>query len=127
MNGRLTLRLSESEVLPFTLDRTAEAIGEYATELRELTDGLRKASEERERLLADRSLELAADPQQTFVAPPALDRVPFLEFAPLENAVALFEKATGGFEKARAAAIEHGLGAPSATSSTGSCALSSAG
>ena len=71
MNGRLTLRLSEAEVLPFTLDRTAEAIADYATELDELTDELRQASEERERLLADNSLVLAADPQQTFVAPPA--------------------------------------------------------
>ena len=109
VNGRLTLRLSESDVLPFTLDRTAEAIGEYAAELGELTDGLRKASEERERLLGERSLELAADPQQTFVAPPALDRVPFLEFAPLSNAVALFEKAAAEFEKARTAAVDRGL------------------
>ncbi|MDQ1347039.1 MAG: N-acetylated-alpha-linked acidic dipeptidase [Acidobacteriota bacterium] len=112
VNGRLTLRLSEAEVLPFTLDRTAEAIADYATELRDLTDELRQASEERERLLADNSLVLAADPQQTFVAPPALDRVPFLEFAPLQNAVALFVKAAGGFEAARSAAVERGLGTP---------------
>ncbi len=111
MNGRLTLRLSESDVLPFTLDRTAAAIGEYATELRELTAELRRAAEERERLLADGSLLLAADPQQTFVAPPALDRVPFLEFAPIENAVALFERAATAFEKARTAAVERGLDA----------------
>ena len=109
VNGRLTLRLSEAEVLPFTLDRTAEAIADYSTELRELTDQLRKAAEERERLLAEGSLELAADPQQTFISPPPLDRVPFLEFAPLENAVALFGKAAGDFEKARTAAVEGGL------------------
>ncbi len=109
VNGRLMLRLSEAEVLPFTLDRTAEGIGDYARELGELTDGLRKAAEERERLLADRSLELAADPQQTFVAPPALDRVPFLEFAPLQNAVALFTRATTDFEGVRSAAVERGL------------------
>ena len=109
VNGRLMLRLSEAEVLPFTLDRTAEGIGDYARELGELTDGLRKAAEERERLLADRSLELAADPQQTFVAPPALDRVPFLEFAPLQNAVALFTRAATDFEGVRSAAVERGL------------------
>ena len=109
MNGRLTLRLAEAEVLPFTLDRTAEAIAEYATELGELTDQLRKAALERARLLDDDTLALAADPQQAFISPPALDRVPFLEFAPLENAVALFEQAAGGFEKARAAAVERGL------------------
>ncbi|MBP9146820.1 MAG: M28 family peptidase [Thermoanaerobaculia bacterium] len=109
VNGRLTLRLSEADVLPFTLDRTAEAIGDYASELGELALRLRKESEERARLLADRSLELAADPRQTFVAPPALDRVPFLEFAPLHNAVELFAKATGDFEKARTEAVARGL------------------
>lgn len=111
VNGRLTLRLSEAEVLPFTLDRTAEAIAGYASELTALTDGLRAAAEERERLLADKTLELAADPQQTFVAPPPLDRVPFLEFAPLQNAVALLSRATADFEKARAEAVERGLDA----------------
>ncbi len=115
MNGRLTLRLAESDVLPFTLDRTAEAIGEYASELRELTGRLRKESDERARLLADGSLLLAADPQQTFVAPPALDRVPFLEFAPLDNAVALVERAATAFEKARTAAVERGLDAATRT------------
>jgi N-acetylated-alpha-linked acidic dipeptidase len=44
-----------------------------------------------------------------FVPPPALDRVPFLEFAPLDNAVALLAQAAGDFEKARAAAVERGL------------------
>ncbi len=111
VNGRLTLRLAEAEVLPFTLDRTAEAIGEYALEVQELADRLRQESEERARLLADNSLALAADSRQTFVAPPALDRVPFLEFAPLQNAVALFEKAADAFEKARSAAVERGLDA----------------
>ena len=109
VNGRLTLRLSEAEVLPFTLDRTAEAIADYATELQDLTHQLRQTAGERERLLVDKSLELAADPKETFVAPPALDRVPFLEFAPLQNAVALFQDATTAFEKARSAAIERGL------------------
>ncbi len=109
VNGRLTLRLSEAEILPFTLDRVAQVLGEYTTEVKELTDRLRQESDERGLLLAGRNLELAADPQLTFVAPPALDRVPFLEFAPLDNAVALFEKAAAAFESARTAAIERGL------------------
>ncbi|MEO8275236.1 MAG: transferrin receptor-like dimerization domain-containing protein [Thermoanaerobaculia bacterium] len=109
VNGRLTLRLSEATVLPFTLDRISEVLVDYSLEVRDLADHLRSEADERDRLLADRSLTLAADPQQTFVAPPALDRVPFLEFAPLQNAVLLFQKATGAFETARAAAVERGL------------------
>ena len=111
VNGRLTLRLSEAEVLPFTLDRVTQVLSDYTLEVRELADRLRKESEERGLLLAGKNFELAADPQQTFVSPPALDRVPFLEFAPLENAVALFEQATTAFESARTAAVERGLSA----------------
>ena len=110
---RLTLRLAEAEVLPLSLDRAAAAIGEYVEEVGKLTGKLRAESEERARLLADRTLELAADPRQTFVAPPALDRVPFLELAPLENAAALLVEAAARFERARAAAEERGL-APAA-------------
>ena len=56
---------------------------------------------ERARLLADRTLELAADPTETFVPPQALDRVPYLELAPLENAAALLTAAAERFETAR--------------------------
>ncbi len=106
---RLTLRLAEAEVLPFTVDRSAAAIGEYVGEVEKLAAGLRAESEERARLLADRTLELAADSRQTFVAPPPLDRVPFLDLAPLQNSAALLAEAAARFEAARAAAVERGL------------------
>ena len=109
LTSRIVLRLAEAEVVPLTLERTAEAIGEYAVEIRELTDKLRGEAEERDRLLGERSLVLAADPKQTFVPPPALDRVPILELAPLENSAALFTTSTRAFEAARAAAEARGL------------------
>jgi len=106
---RLTLRLAEADVLPFTLDRSAAAIAGYVEEVEKLTERLRAESEERARLLADRTLELAADSRQTFVPPPPLDRVPFLELAPLQNAVALLGESATRFDAARAAAVERGL------------------
>ncbi len=106
---RLSLRLAEAEVLPLTLDRAAAAIGEYVEEIEKLTVTMRRESEERARLLADRTLELAADPTKTFVPPPALDRVPFLELAPLQNSAALLDEAAKRFERARQAAVERGL------------------
>jgi N-acetylated-alpha-linked acidic dipeptidase len=106
---RLVLRLADADVLPFTLDRSAAAIGAYVEEVGKLADGLRAESEERARLLAERTLELAADSRQTFVPPPPLDRVPFLELAPLRNAAALLAESAGRFEAARTAAVERGL------------------
>jgi N-acetylated-alpha-linked acidic dipeptidase len=106
---RLTLRLAEAEELPFALERTGAAIRGYVDEIEQLAARMRKQSEERARLLADHTLELAADPTETFVPPPALDRVPYLELAPLQNAAALFAEATDRFERAREAAVERGL------------------
>jgi N-acetylated-alpha-linked acidic dipeptidase len=107
--GRITLRLAESEILPMTLDRTAEVVGDYAIEVEELADRMRRESEARALLLDERALELAADPRLTFVAPPRLDRVPHLEFAPLRNAAALLAASADRFETARTAAEARGL------------------
>ncbi len=109
LGSRLLLRLSEAEVLPFTLDRAAAAISDYTDDLKKVTEKLRGESAERERLLADRTLELAADPTRTFVPPPALDRVPFLEFAPLRNAADMLRASADRFEASRDAAIARGL------------------
>jgi N-acetylated-alpha-linked acidic dipeptidase len=110
--GRVALRLSEADVVPLTLDRSAEVIAGYAHEVKELADRMRQESEERGRLLDERTLELAADPNEKFVAPPRLDRVPFLEFAKLRNAATLLAESAAAFEAARAAAEARGLEPP---------------
>jgi N-acetylated-alpha-linked acidic dipeptidase len=102
VGARLVLRLSEATVLPFRLDRAAERIARYATEIHELEGEKRKEAEERARELEERSLVLAADPRETFVPPPPLEPVPFLELAPLDNAVARLGRAAEAFEKVRA-------------------------
>jgi N-acetylated-alpha-linked acidic dipeptidase len=107
--GRVALRLSEADVVPLTIDRSAEVIAGYAHEVKLLADRMREESEERARLLDERTLELAADPNETFVAPPRLDRVPFLEFAKLHNTAVLLEASAKAFEAARAAAEARGL------------------
>jgi N-acetylated-alpha-linked acidic dipeptidase len=109
LTGRVVLRLAEAEVLPFTLDRAAAAIGEYAGELERLEERLRTEAEERTRLLAERAHELSADLAERIGPPAPLDRVPVLERAPLENSVRLFAEAARSFDAARATAVETGL------------------
>ncbi|MCM2269175.1 MAG: M28 family peptidase [Thermoanaerobaculia bacterium] len=107
--GRVALRLADAEVVPLTLERSAQVIADYAHEVKLLADRLRAESEERATLLDERALELAADPREAFVAPPRLDRVPFLEFARLHNAAVLLQASAEAFETARAAAEARGL------------------
>jgi N-acetylated-alpha-linked acidic dipeptidase len=58
--------------------------------------------------LDDKVFAAVDDPTQTWVAPKRLDAVPFLNFAPLQNAVAVLKKSSGDYEKAYAAATAGG-------------------
>lgn len=102
--GRIVLRLAEADRLPFEVDVLAARIGEYVGEVKKLADSMRSETEERNRRLDDRTGLLASDPRQTYVAPAKKEAVPFLNFAPLDNAAARLAKSAADFSKAIAAA-----------------------
>src|SRR5437867_396739 len=62
---------------------------------------MREKSEEDNRLLRDRTLVLAADPQQTYVPPEAREAVPYVNFAPLQNALERVQQSARAFDRAR--------------------------
>lgn len=100
--GRFVLRLAEADVLPFELTRFSSTVGRYVEEVTRLADELRAQAEERNRRLTDRAYELADDPKGGFVAPKRLDPVPFLNFAPLQNAAAALDRSARAYQKALA-------------------------
>jgi N-acetylated-alpha-linked acidic dipeptidase len=73
-------------------------VARYLTDVKKLADTMRGESEEKNRQLRDRAMELAADPLKPFVAPKEDDAVPHLELAPLENAVARLRKSARAFD-----------------------------
>lgn len=91
--GRVTLRMADAELLPFDFRTVAKKIAGYAKELMETTNDMRDATVIENKVLSEKYYTLAADPTKTFVAPKPKDEVPYLNFAPLENAVNLLEKA----------------------------------
>jgi N-acetylated-alpha-linked acidic dipeptidase len=107
-NGRIVLRLAEADVVPFEFDRSAVTIGRYVDEVMKLADTLRKETEERNRRLDDKVYEAADDPTRTLVPPKRLDPVPYLNFAPLQNAAAALKKSAAGYAKAWTAATSGG-------------------
>jgi N-acetylated-alpha-linked acidic dipeptidase len=107
-NGRAVLRLANSEVLPFEFDRSAATISRYVDEVIKLADDLRKETEERNRRLDDKVYEAADDPTETWVPPKRLDPVPYLNFAPLQNAAAVLKKSAAAYAKAWSAATAEG-------------------
>jgi N-acetylated-alpha-linked acidic dipeptidase len=84
--GRLSLRLLESEVLPWDLAAASQMYSEYVDSVVDAADTLREETEEFNRLLRDGQVKLAADPSAVFFAPDAKSPVPHLNFAPLLNA-----------------------------------------
>jgi N-acetylated-alpha-linked acidic dipeptidase len=98
--GRVVLRLANAGSLPFSFDPLAETVARYAKEVGTLADELRERTEDDNRNIAAKSWELAADPKETFVAPKPKASVPFLNFAPLQNAVTALKKSAARYEKA---------------------------
>jgi N-acetylated-alpha-linked acidic dipeptidase len=101
--GRMVLRLANADVLPFEVSNFAETVGRYASELQKLAESARSQAEESNRQVRENLAELASDPNEPFVAPKPQEPVPYLNFAPLQNAVARLQKSARGFESARSA------------------------
>jgi N-acetylated-alpha-linked acidic dipeptidase len=98
--GRMMLRLANADFLPFEAMTFADTVARYATEIETLTKTMREETEEKNRELRERTMEIAADPTKPFVAPKAEDPVPFLSLSPLQNAVARLQKAARDYDRA---------------------------
>ncbi|PYQ04407.1 MAG: folate hydrolase [Acidobacteria bacterium] len=103
VGGRTVLRLAEADVVPFEFTAFADTLGRYVKEVSKLADDMREKTEEDNRLARDNTLVLAADPRERFVAPRAKEAVPFISFAPLQNALARVRESAKAFDQARAA------------------------
>ena len=97
--GRLVLRLANADVLPFEVTSFADTVTRYLDELTKLADTKRREIEERNRMVRDRVFEIAADPTKPFVSPKEEAAPPFLNFAPLQNAVAHLQKSAKDFAR----------------------------
>ncbi len=111
-SGRALLRLADADVLPLEFTGFADAIGKYLKEVTQLADDLREGTSETNRLILDKTLEYAADPRQPYVAPMPKPSVPYLNFAPLQNALARLQESARKFESARQAAQTNGQALP---------------
>lgn len=111
--GRLMLRLANADVLPFEYTTLANTLSRYVDEVSRLAETTRRDIEERNRFIRDNTLEIAADPTKPFVTPKIEEAVPYLNFAPLQNAIAHLKRAAADYEKVAAngqsPALDHEL------------------
>lgn len=98
--GHATLRLANADTLPFEFTNFAETINGYATEVSRLADAVRDETKAMNQIIANGMLKAVQDPKETYVMPAAKESVPFLNFAPLQNAVAKLTESARAFQVA---------------------------
>jgi N-acetylated-alpha-linked acidic dipeptidase len=92
--GRTALRLADADVLPFDFRSLYKTINGYVTELVSITDQTRESIAIENQLIKTNQFTLAADPFKNIKAPSMKEEVPYLDFSPLQNALAALEKSS---------------------------------
>jgi N-acetylated-alpha-linked acidic dipeptidase len=106
LGGRITLRLAQAETLPFEFTDFADTVKGYVSDLEKETGKMRRETDEQDEAIGAMAYAAIAPPGEVRVAPARKDPVPFLNFAPLQNAVQRLEEAAKVYDGATAASPE---------------------
>jgi len=110
------MRLADADLLPFDYAPQAEAIGKYETELEKLLKDKQDEFTERNLELKEDVFTATADPRKPSVPPPDETVPPYMNFAPMKNAIEELKKSSEHYSKALAAWQAKGSPALSAES-----------
>ncbi len=107
-NGRLMLRVADAQLLPQQATPVAQRIDGYVRQLHTLLDTKRKHATDLDAMIDAHAFELATDPQRPLLAPKSEPVVPYLDLAPLDNAVTRLTAAARAFDAAYVAQFAEG-------------------
>ena len=113
--GTAVMRLADADLLPYEFSDLADTVHGYATELEKLLAERQKEAVERQQELKEGMYQAVSDPKDPLGPQPALPPVPYLTFAPLDNAVAALTNSAQRYQTALVAASAGGLNLPQAT------------
>jgi N-acetylated-alpha-linked acidic dipeptidase len=100
--GRLVMRVADAELPLQRPGDLAETLSTYLGEVKKLADTKREEAETQRALLKTKDFQLAADPTLPSGLPTALEPVPHIEFAALEDAVDRLKTAAKAYDSALA-------------------------
>jgi len=107
--GHTVMRVADAEVLPYSFGPLADAVSQYLGQLEKMTAAMREHNDQQDKLLDAKAFTLAADPALTYVPPAAVQPVPYINFAPLDNALVKLKASAGAYDAAYASAAAAGL------------------
>jgi N-acetylated-alpha-linked acidic dipeptidase len=106
--GTAVMRLADAELLPFDFSSFADTVHKYADDLKKLLKTKQDEVRERNRQIEEGVFTATADPKKVFVPPPPEEVPPYINFAPLDNALDMLTRSAERYQKAWAKAHENG-------------------
>jgi N-acetylated-alpha-linked acidic dipeptidase len=100
--GTAIMRLADAELIPVDYAPQAEAIQKYQSELEKLLKDKQDEFTERNLELEEGVFKATVDPHRPLLPPPAESVPPYINFAPMKNAIALLKKSADHYSQALA-------------------------
>ena len=100
VNGRLVLRLSEADILPFRFVNMVDNIGKFVEQNKKLSEDIRKSTKSLNDLLDNNDFAISSNPKKTYLPPKRLLQVPEFDFKPLDAALARLSTSAWKYEEA---------------------------
>jgi N-acetylated-alpha-linked acidic dipeptidase len=94
------MRIAGADLLPYQYTPQADAIAKYETDLEKLLKDKQEEFTERNLELQEGVFTATSDPHKTYVPPPAETVPPFMNFAPMKNAIEKLKKSADDYDKA---------------------------
>lgn len=92
--GHTVLRMAGAVSLPFDFRKLYETVNGYVTELTDLATTIRESTAVENQLLREGKYQLATDTAKHLLPPVQKPEVPYLDFSPLQNAIAGLDTVT---------------------------------
>jgi N-acetylated-alpha-linked acidic dipeptidase len=98
--GTMMMRMADADVIPFQFGDLADTLRTYVTGVKRLTDTMRAEIKERNTEIADGVYKALEDPKKKRIAPTVETLPPYLNFAPLDQAMDDLTTAASDYDKA---------------------------
>jgi N-acetylated-alpha-linked acidic dipeptidase len=101
--GSMVMRFADADLLPFQFADLVDTVKKYNEELKKLVKDQQDEANDINQKLDDGVYSATSDPRHPTVAPPRAEIPPFINFAPIDNAIAALSLSAERYQKSTAA------------------------
>ncbi len=98
--GTTLMRFADADVLPYDFTDFADTMHRYVAEVKKLLSDKQEEIRDRNEAIDQHLYDAASDPRRPLLPPPRLAVPPFLNFAPLDNALSALDKSAKRYSQA---------------------------